>query len=156
MIPATRMHFHCFFHCFLHSFLFFFLYVLFILFNHYLHFLVFQGILLAYQFHPQLLRVYENVVAPKYGEIACKFAPKILKTLNTKQIESQKKKKNHFIYPILHLFFATCLLNCKYHLFILIRCSYHSLMWTRFPVIPHHSAHHIQLQHVESINFYNL
>jgi len=52
------------------------------------HSALFFGILKAYQFHPQLIKVIENAVVSKFGEIAVKFAPKIIKNIN-------KSKQNH-------------------------------------------------------------
>jgi len=48
--------------------------------HHMVHSTLFQGILTSFQFHPQLIKVYERVVTPKYVEIATTFAPKIIKT----------------------------------------------------------------------------
>jgi hypothetical protein len=48
-------------------------------------YLVLQGISLSFQQHPQLMKVYEQIVSPKYAEISCQYTPKIIKALNTKK-----------------------------------------------------------------------
>lgn len=48
------------------------------------HAALFNGVLFAFQYHPHLIKMYEQVAVSKYGEIAAQFAPKILKNLNSK------------------------------------------------------------------------